>query len=197
MRRGVVVFSTRALTRMTVNISDGAALYFSGTIISAAHRTEARSHVIEQVLNRKFLEDLTDGLRQEAAVPRKGRRYLSEIPMDSFDEADSDALQEAIAIAQKELTQLRHETPERRRGGSDMPAQEEPYIARSPELSNLQSAIESSITLRSGARLWTQRNSTAAAAPLPWEEIRNSRSFQITKKVAASSAVLSKPTYVG
>jgi len=100
--------------------------------------SESESLVIQQILNRNLLFDLANSIDNETTV---FRRSSASTPMDSFAPNDRDELRNAIVVAKQELSVS--SSPANRRGSNDLSLQDaNAYMARSPEVSNLQSAAE-------------------------------------------------------
>src|SRR5580704_14916055 len=80
---------------------------------------------------------------QAQASAEEGRRAASDTPFDKLGPADLTSILEGIAGAKAFLAKEEKSEPERRGGDTELPlADRTTYIPRSPELSNLQSAIE-------------------------------------------------------
>jgi hypothetical protein len=104
--------------------------------------------MIQQVLNRRLLEDFLAGMQSEAAATLRSprRRAVGKTPFDDFSESAIRKLLAEIQQAKRDLT-VPARTDAQKRGASRAPktlsvSDRKAYIPQSPVLSNLQSAIE-------------------------------------------------------
>lgn len=99
--------------------------------------------MIQQVLNKQLLQDVLDSMEAQAQAPAADeRRARTGSPMDEMGPAERAELLDSIANAKRDVTE-EQQAPERRNGTVELSlADRTTYIPRSPELSNLQSAIE-------------------------------------------------------
>lgn len=100
--------------------------------------------MIQQVLNKQFLQDVLDSMHAQAkASVEDERRAVTGTPMDEMGPAERAELLDAIETAKKYKVDEEQQARDRRGGAAELPlADLNTYIPRSPELSNLQSAIE-------------------------------------------------------
>jgi hypothetical protein len=99
--------------------------------------------MIQQALNKQLLHDILDGMQVQAqAIVSDQRRADTGTPMDEMNPMERAELLESILIAKEHLAE---EQPiaDRRGGAAEVSFEDRnTYISRSPEISNLQSAIE-------------------------------------------------------
>jgi hypothetical protein len=102
--------------------------------------------MIQQVLNKQLLQNVLDNMLAQVSV-EDGRRAITGTPMDDMRPAERAELQHSIETAQRHAAEGEEQASDRR-GESAKPslADRKTYIPRSPELSNLQSAIEQYFT---------------------------------------------------
>lgn len=125
------------------------AVYFApanrlkGALISGEVQEGDRA-MIQQVLNKQLLLDVLDSMNtQMQASAEEGRRAGTGSPFDELRPTERTDLQEGIAAAKEFLAKEEQTEPDRRGGDAEVPlADRTCYLPRSPELSNLQSAIE-------------------------------------------------------
>jgi hypothetical protein len=103
--------------------------------------------MIQQILNKQLLQDVLESMRTQAQVSGADeRRAFTGTPMDDLDALERAELVESIDAAKKfvEEEQPATERASDRRGSAvALPlADRNTYMPRSPELSNLQSALE-------------------------------------------------------
>ncbi len=103
--------------------------------------------MIQQILNKQLLQDVLESMRTQAQVSAADeRRAFTGTPMDDLDALERAELVESIDAAKKfvEEEQPATERASDRRGSAvALPlADRNTYMPRSPELSNLQSALE-------------------------------------------------------
>jgi calcineurin-like phosphoesterase family protein len=100
--------------------------------------------MIQQVLNKRLLTDLLKQMRAQAEVAAEDRRARTETPIDDMNEGERAEIVNGLNEAEQFLKNEETAKDEQRRGGEDelTPSERSAYIPRSPELSNLQSAIE-------------------------------------------------------
>jgi hypothetical protein len=105
--------------------------------------------MIQQVLDRRFLEDFLAGMESESASSLRStrRRAIRKTPLDDFSEKQVRELLTDIRQARKDLSVPSTAVSQRRgsvrSGAKDLPTQDrKAYIPHSAVLSNLQSAIE-------------------------------------------------------
>jgi hypothetical protein len=99
--------------------------------------------MIQQMLNKNLLQDLTEALQREVTWPVADRRSLAATPMDDFNAGQQADLAQALKVAQRELANSAPASSDERRGEAELSIQDaKAYMARSPEVSNLQSAAE-------------------------------------------------------
>jgi hypothetical protein len=104
--------------------------------------------MIQQVLNRRLLEDFLAGMQSEAAATLRSprRRTVGKTPLDDFSESAIRKLLAEIRQAKRDLT-VPARTDTQKRASSHTAktlsvSDRKAYIPQSPVLSNLQSAIE-------------------------------------------------------
>lgn len=100
--------------------------------------------MIQQVLNKQLLLDVLDGMQAMAETrERDGRRAGTGTPADDMGTAERAEVLDSIETAKKFAAKEVQPRIERRGSGSELSlAERNSYIPQSPELSNLQSAIE-------------------------------------------------------
>jgi hypothetical protein len=99
--------------------------------------------MIQQILNKQLLKDVLDSMQAQAQViTGDARRAVTGTPIDEMDPSERAELLDGIETAKK-YTDEEQAMPDRRGGVAALPlADRNTYVPRSPELSNLQSAIE-------------------------------------------------------
>jgi hypothetical protein len=100
--------------------------------------------MIQQVLNKLLLLDVLDSMQALAqTTTSEERRAITGTPMDEMNPAERAELLEGIETAKKDAAAGELPVQDRRGQAADLPlADRNTYMPRSPELSNLQSAIE-------------------------------------------------------
>src|ERR1700720_1376564 len=100
--------------------------------------------MIQQVLNKRLLLDVLERMQTKTqASVEDGRRATTGTPFDNLGSAERTDILEGIAGAKEFLAEEEKPEPDRRGGDAELPLVERTtYMPRSPELSNLQSAIE-------------------------------------------------------
>jgi hypothetical protein len=100
--------------------------------------------MIQQVLNKQLLQDVLDSMQALAqASVEDERRAVTGTPMDEMGPAERAELLQSIETAKKRAAEGDEEASDRRGESAELSlADRNTYISRSPELSNLQSAIE-------------------------------------------------------
>lgn len=101
--------------------------------------------MIQQVLNKALLVDVLEDMQGQAETSaEEERRDRTGTPFDDLGTAESKELLEGIRGAKEFLAEERKKMePERRGGDEEIPQRDRvTYIPRSPELANLQAAIE-------------------------------------------------------
>ncbi len=98
--------------------------------------------MIQQVLNKQLLQDVLESMRTQAkGSAGDDRRTFTGTPADEMDASEREDLLAGIASAEGFVQE--EQAGDRRVGEAEFtPADRNSYIPRSPELSNLQSAIE-------------------------------------------------------
>jgi Calcineurin-like phosphoesterase len=98
--------------------------------------------MIQQILNKQLLQDILDSMRAEAQTSASDeRREVTGTPTDDMGPAERADLRNDIDTAIKDA-QDGPSAPDRRSADALPPEERNAYIPRSPELANLQSAIE-------------------------------------------------------
>jgi hypothetical protein len=100
--------------------------------------------MIQQVLNKRLLQDVLDSMQAQAqASVDDERRTITGTPMDEMGPTERTELLHSIETAKKHAAEEAEQSSDRRGESTEMSlADRNTYIPRSPELSNLQSAIE-------------------------------------------------------
>lgn len=100
--------------------------------------------MIQQVLNKQLLLNVLDSMQAQAqASPEDRRRAATDTPFDKLGPGERTDILGGISGAREFLAKEEKAEPERRGGDAELPlADRTTYMPRSPELSNLQSAIE-------------------------------------------------------
>lgn len=127
--------------------------------------------MIQQVLNKQLLQNVLDAMQVQAQTPAEDeRRAGAPTPMEEMGQAEREELLNDIATAKRDAAKTAQESskdersPDRRGEASEpSPAERNAYIPRSPELSNLQSAIEQYVL---------ENRSDAVESPVPDDDRR-------------------------
>jgi len=110
---------------------------------SCATPYKERVFMIQQILNKNLLQDLTVALQQEVATPHEERRSTEATPMDDLNANDQARLMEALEAARTELASPSDATSAELRTEAVTSVHDtKGYMASCPEVSNLQSAAE-------------------------------------------------------